>query len=283
MQRSVIHASKLARSPAADPRGRWVFMKKLRNRYIFLGIVIFITTTGSLLYPKYISLKAKLTHEFDLTVQGASLAFNESVNRHVDYLNQNLDESFRNLELSLISQSEELDSYLSRMSQGEPDVMEKVSNTFEAAYKKHIYPAIVDFEKSYENELAQLEEGLLIRLNHSISIGSFKTKSIGLNQPTLRVTNILRSPKGLIIKVVDDSFEWVPIVGDAWGFLKIVYDPRKENIENKIVEVTDALRSSINHKLLKYSTLTPSHIEKVCRDSFNGKSAAIYYIYLTYF
>lgn len=257
-------------------------MKKLRNKYISLGIVIFITTTGTLLYPKYISLKAKLTHEFDLTVQGASLAFNESVNRHVDYLNQSLDESFKNLESSLISQSEELDSYMSRMSQGETDVMKKMSNTFEGAYKTHIYSAIVDFEKSYENELAQLEEGLLIRLNHSFSFGIFKDKFIELNQSSLRVTNILRSPKGLIIKVVDDCFEWVPIVGDTWGFLKIVYDPRQENIENKIVEVTEALKSSIDQKLLKYSTLTLSHIEKVCRGSFNGNYAVIYYIYLTY-
>jgi len=249
---------------------------------MFLGIVIFIATTGTLLYPKYISLKDKLTHEFELTVQGASLVFNESVNRHVDYLNQSLDESFRSLESSLISQAEELDGYLNRMSQGEIDVMKKVSNTFEAAYKTHIYPAIVDFEKSDEKELTYLEEGLLIRLNHSLYLGSFKNHFTEFNQSTLKVTNILRSPKGLIIKVVDDSFEWVPIIGDAWGFLKIVYDPRKENIENKIVEVTEALRSSINHKFLKYPTPTASHIEKVCRDSFNGNYAVLYYLYLTY-
>jgi hypothetical protein len=257
-------------------------MKKLRNRYIFLGIVFFITAIGTLLYPKYISLKAKLIQEFELTVQGASLAFNEAVNRHVDYFNQSLDESFRNLESSLISEAEELDGYLSRMSQGETDVMEKVSNTFKGAYKTHIYPAIVDFEKSYESELTRMEDGLLIRVDHSFSSEIFNNKFFELNQSSLEVTNILRSPKGLIIKVVDDSFEWVPIVGDAWGFLKIAYDPRKENIENKIFEVTEALRSSIDQKLLKYSTLTPSHIENICRGSFNANYAVIYYIYLTY-
>lgn len=240
-------------------------------------------TIGTFLYPKYIRLKAKLTHEFELTFKGASLAFNESIIRHVDYLDYNLDDAFSRLEGSLISQAKDLDGYLSRMFEGDSGVMIKISNIFEESYKEYIYPSIVDFEESYKEELAKLEDGLLIGLNDSLYFGSSQNQFNELEQSILRIKNILRSPKGLIIKVVDDSFEWVPIAGDVWGFLKIIYDPRKENIENKIVEVTEALRLSLKQWSSKYSTLKASHVEMICRASFDGNYAVLKYLYLTYF
>ena len=98
----------------------------------------------------------------------------------------------------------------------------------------------------------------------------------------MKIKDILRSPKGLIIKVLDDSFECVPIAGDVWGFLKIVYDPRKENIENKIVEITESLSLYLKQRFARYRTLTASYVESVCRGSFDGNYAVMKYLYLTY-
>ena len=259
-------------------------MTSFRKKYTLLlvGLPIFVTTVVIFLHPRYVRTKAKLTHEFELTVKGASLSFNESITRHLDNIDYQLYNAVSRLQKTLIGQAEELDGYLSRISQGESEVTKIVSHIFEAAYKENIYPAIFDFRESYEEELSRLEDGLLIRLNDSFSLDCLQNQFIELEKSALKITNILRSPKGLIIKVCDDAFEWVPIAGDAWGFLKIVYDPRKENIENKIVEVTKALRISLKQQFSKYRMLTASHIERVCRNTFKGNYAVMKYLYLTY-
>lgn len=259
-------------------------MRAFRKKYILvIGLTLFVTTLGTNLYPNYVRLKAKLTNEFDLTYKGASLAFNESVSSHINLLDYNFDDAVSRLQQALNAQAEELDGYLSRISQGESDVTVKVSNIFETAYKDNICPAIVDFTESYEEELANLEDGLLISLNGMLSLDSVQNEFKELGQFALRIKDMLRSPKGLIIKVLDDGFEWVPIAGDVWGFLKIVYDPRKENIENKIVEITESLSFGLKRRFARYRTFTASHVERVCKDSFDGNYAVIRYLYLTYF
>jgi hypothetical protein len=247
------------------------------------GLTFFIAALYTHFYPKYDRLKENLSREFELTVKGASLAFDESVSRHIDYLEKDLDDAVSLLEKALIGQADELDGYLSRIMQGDSDVISKVSMIFEEAYKEYIHPAIINFENSYEEELARLEDGLLINLNNSLFLNDLQIQYFESERSAERIKNIIRSPKGLIIKVIDDAIEWVPLVGDAWGFLKIVYDPRKENIESKIREVTKVLEFSLKQRYYRYRSLTAPHVEKVCKDFFNGNYAVFYYLYLTYF
>ena len=261
-------------------------MRTIRTKYILIGIglTLFAITVLIILYPKYAELKANLTKEFELAVKGASMTFVESVTNHTALLEQNFSEAINNLQRDLIAQADELDGYLSRISYGESDVASEVSLIFEIAYKKNISPAFAEFKEIYEEEIRKLEDGLLLELDDSLSLFSLQSESVELQQYASRVTSVLRSKQGLALKVLDDSFEWVPIAGDVWGFAKIVYDPRKEAVENKIEEITQALYEHLNRKIMKsIATSIPmaNHVEEICRDSFDDNFAVRKYIYLT--
>jgi hypothetical protein len=226
-------------------------------------------------------LLATVQTNFNDCVTGASMAFSEATLSALSALDGDIEESMATLRTALKEQGEESDGYIARYRRGEAQVIAESQSLVTQCLDREVAPAIDAFIAAYQDDLADLEEGLCVNVSGKLLLRNPSPGSSERDRWAREMACVLRPNRGFAMKLLDDGFEWVPIAGDAWGYLKIVYDPRSKARDSNIDHLVTALHSNLVSNIVTplKTRLPDAHsIEMICRMAFSPASAVEIYL-----
>lgn len=217
----------------------------------------------------------ELRNEFEACVVGASSDFVQGVAEAAAELEAEVAHGFDQIERGFVQLCLDTDGYVER-SKGLEESRRKLEDYVRVAVTELLQENLSRYSERYSDNLALLENRLLV----TIPLRSKIEQQVKDHEWLIAHYAPQPEPERLrgsaTVKIVDDTFGWVPVVGDAYDLAKLtIYDPRESAMKERASAYIDEQRQywmSQVHKLA-LGSLSVKAVEKECRQHFDPKLA----------
>ena len=211
-------------------------------------------------------LEKEIADEFNTLVKPASRECFLSVQDAFQQLKADIASDFRSLAETFPQKCWDNEGYFKR------GTASTVLNDF---LRQEVTNAIIGrveaFEVSYQEDITFLESRLLVQ-THLDALPQQYFKSLLRYAPEVNAEDIFTSKT---VKVFDDLADWVPIAGDIYSVIKLIYNPREKLVKTRALRYVEQQQIACIGTIDAIQKNFPHYteIERICRENFSAKAA----------
>lgn len=202
-----------------------------RRRWLRAMVIVAGSSMGGCVagrtYRLRLDRQAEMNADFEACVDGACQEYVEAVRQQYRELAEEASSAMDGLGPILRAKAGELDGALSRVCVGREEAADQIQGAIDSHVREVVAPAFRRFAREVARETRLLEARLLMAAGSPVALEAVPETCPA---DTTQLLDAVRSTGSHLLALADAGAEWIPIVGDIYGFSKIAYDPRMKMV-----------------------------------------------------